>query len=219
VIPVYHAAPASALGKIKDKGLTPRGEERSSNFGFGIASLPEFVYLSRFKALNYSLTAGRAKSDRVAILEVAFEDLNPELCFPDEDSIAFGMMEAEGSFGGPQHTQRFDALRKDKRPDDYRADFDRLFEKFGLIAYKGIIPFSLVRRYLLAPLWALKNVADVVSGLQPAPGDIAGHRSHGAAIAEFMFNGTMPRLPGTAVKALRKQRRLFTIQTGPRASF
>jgi hypothetical protein len=215
---VYHSAPASALNNIKKDGLTPRGQERKGNFGVDLASLLQFVYLSRFKALNYGLTAVQGlRSDRVAILELAFEDLNQDLCFPDEDSIAFGEMEAEGSFGGTQHNKRFDELRKGKRPDDYQGTFASLFEKFGLVAYKGSIPFELVRRCLIAPFPALRIIADIVSDYNPSAGDIEGNCAHGDAVTRFLFDRTeMRRLPGNLGKSLRKQAQLITVSPGPR---
>lgn len=214
MISLYHAAPVSALAEIKEQGLRPRGEERKGNFGQEFASLPEFVYFSRFKALNYGLTAAKPHSDRVTILEVAFEDLNLDLCFPDEDSVVFGMMVAEGTLGGPLHEQRFDELRKDVRPEDNKTKFAALFEMFGLLAYKGVVPFSAVRRYLVTSFKTLMNVTSLLGAFQPALDDIQGHRDHGSAVAEFMFDGTeISWLPRPTRRALRKAS--FNVYSGP----
>jgi hypothetical protein len=216
MIPVYHATRTDLLPAIRNDGLTPRGSRRG-NFGTDLASRPEYVYLTRYKALNYAISAQRLHTDRVAILEFALGDLDRKNCYPDEDAIVLSKMVAEGTFEGPTHNARFDELVAGAHPAEHSGDFDRIFGKFGLIAYKGVIPFSLVRRFVVAPVREFQAISDALVSRHPAWNDIAGQNQWGTAVTQFLFDGTaIAGVPERIMRPAEKQRRNFNTRPGPR---
>jgi len=218
MILVYHATRAETLAEIKKNGLTPRGTARKGNFGIDYASRPEFVYLTRYKARNYALTAARFPRDRVALLEIVLDDLDRKKCFPDEDSIVFDKMIGEGTFEGPSHESRFAELLLDANPLEFGVEFERLFEQFGLVAYHGVVPFSTMRRYVVVPFHAVRAFADTLNPFQPAQDNVPGHRQFGSDSVRFLFDGG--DIEGVSRRALRELaalRKGFKVYAGPRS--
>jgi hypothetical protein len=167
--------------------------------------------------MNYAISAQRLHTDRVAILEFALDDLDRNNCYPDEDSIVLSKMVAEGTFEGPTHSTRFDELMADTHPAEHGEDFDRIFREFGLIAYKGVIPYSLVRRFVVAPVREFQAISGALAPRQPARNDIAGHNKWGTAITQFLFDGNaIDGVPERVMRPAEKQRRNFNTRPGPR---
>ena len=119
---------------ILDHGLRPRGEAPSNDERLGLASLPDFVYLTNEPA-RAAFHAGRVSDEvhdgaPVAILEVPFASLNKRLLYPDEDWIE------------DQHNSGISSLPLEKKMrymQRHKHEWRESLARYSTVAYRGVI--------------------------------------------------------------------------------
>jgi len=142
---VYHGTGAFNLPSILMHGLKPRGARAAGNWAHTIKSHSQMVYLTDCYAVYYA-TAARMKDDKLLVIELELDELDPMQLYPDEDFLEqathFGQQHMKGS--RKARTKWFVRHIKDFK-DDWRISLEHL----GTIGHCGIIKPQLIKRYAL----------------------------------------------------------------------
>lgn len=154
---LYHAAPATNLDSIFERGLLPREMTTESTYQGVYQSRTGLVYLSRIGLLIHALIH-RRQGREPALVEV---DVRRENLLPDEDCLAVNRAALTGE------TFEQALLHSDPRENPQLAM--PCLEQFGSAAHDGPIPPKRIRRAAIVTdpgFWSMVEV------LAPMPGPV-----------------------------------------------
>lgn len=165
---VYHGTTATVAREAVTKGLHPRGDQGTTNW----PSLPSnlnMVYMTKSWSLAYAAKAveNAANSDSLAaIIEIDTEKLVKENLRPDEDFLKdyrqlldqFTRYRSQWEQGLLRIWEKFPEIRPiegetfaafSEDVEVMQAHWQRSLELLGTVAYKGIIPPTVIVRYAI----------------------------------------------------------------------
>jgi len=146
---LYHGTTERALASIKRRGLRPRKKGTKGNYANAISG-SDLIYLTDCYAIFYAGNAAKGK-DRLAVLQIDMDKLDPTAFLADEDFIAQCLtkqMEHDGTKDNRCPKSRLRYCRDfiaPSRPDLAMPSLDMM----GTIAYRGIIPADAITQVAL----------------------------------------------------------------------
>ena len=145
---LYHGTAERRLPTILSLGLQPRGRRRG-NWKHSILSCPDAVYLTQAYALYYAwqATDDKDKADRLAVLEIDTDKLDPALFAPDEDWLEQVSRKQDGPGVAPiDKGMNYRTKWYRKRLTRFRAHWRDSLAGLGNCTYHGDIPASAITR-------------------------------------------------------------------------
>jgi len=160
---MYHGTAERHLAAILREGIKPRGKTRKSNWKHTVESNPKAVYMTTTYGMHFA-TCACNKGERMAILEIETDLLNPWLFAPDEDFLeqVSRNQEVTDHLGNECPTWNKDDTGRGNMKERtmwYRkralSSFHHMWEKsteyMGTCCYYGVIPPSAILRTALVP--------------------------------------------------------------------
>jgi len=149
---LYHGTTASRLEQILESGITPRGR-RKGNWQHTVNSHPKAVYLTNAYALHYGKCSIKKNDERVLILEIDGDALDPNLFGPDEDFLeqATRKSPAFPEIHGLDMVHRTKWFRE-RLIREFQHAWETSLECLGNITYHDIIPRTAILRHAVIPV-------------------------------------------------------------------
>jgi hypothetical protein len=202
---LYHGTAERRLPTILSQGLQPRGRRRG-NWQHSILSSPDAVYLTQAYALYYAwqATDTKDKADRLAVLEIDTDKLDPDLFAPDEDWLEQVSRKQNGPGVAPiDKPMRYRTKWYRQRLMNYAPHWQDSLAGLGNATYHGTIPASAITRIAFVDQ---KTNADLVmsAGMDPTISLMNYHFVGGR------YRAAMKRLFGETVEEEDDFARIFT---------
>lgn len=149
---LYHGTSEKAARQIlAGAGIRPRGK-KSGNWKHTIESHPECVYLTTAYAPYFAHMAAPPKGERVAVLEVDTNLLNPFSLLPDEDFLGQAVRKRADNpdLDLPEAWDAWDIMKKTRwfrrRLEHFQPSWEISVKGLGNCCFKGTVPASAITR-------------------------------------------------------------------------
>lgn len=160
---IYHGTAERHLAAILKDGLKPRGGKSKGNWKHTIPSNPKAVYLTTTYALHFAGNACQ-KGERMAVLKLDTDLLNPFKLAPDEDFLEQATRDMDGTiadqFGNEvpkwgEGIKNIMLIRtkwfRQRALRDFSHLWDKSTEYMGTCCYYGSISPAVISRWALVP--------------------------------------------------------------------
>ena len=145
---LYHGTSESAVTKILSQGfIKPRGKGRG-NWKHTVDSNPDAIYLTDAYAIYFAGNAAKLdKNERLAVIEIDTEKLNPFWMAPDEDFLEQATRKQAGENLAPTNKpMKFRTRWYRKRLLNFTPSWQLSLEHMGNCTYHNHIPTSAITR-------------------------------------------------------------------------
>jgi hypothetical protein len=156
---IYHGTAEHHLEAILKDGIMPRGKTRKNNWKKTVSSNPKAVYLTTTYALHFAASAVGNRREKMAVLKINTDDLNPFLFAPDEDfleqcSRKQGVTDNDDvpcpAYDGTNMRARTIWFRE-RVLQHFQPTWKKSTEHLGTCCYHGTIPPSAIEKWALVP--------------------------------------------------------------------